>query len=173
LILLTVLGSLGPWLPGIIQAFGSLTPSPSAQDSQACPGGTHALAIGSIERVDSTCPGSEKGNSPAFVGADGVPNIPLPRTILSNLDTLDGGNGWTQDSAQNLTLHTSQVKMRLLGGADPHDELVAADPQIAQSRMSWSIEASIGNSWVPLGPISSTFQILSGHDCHQSHRFNR
>ena len=50
--------------------------------------------------------------------------------------------------------------MRLLGGADPHDVLLGTDPQIAHSRMSWSIEANINDSWLPIPPTSNSFRIL-------------
>ena len=156
LIVLTVLGSIGTWLPGLFQAFGSLFPSPAIQDSLACTGSQSSL--GPAVLPSPNCP-TTPGNSPVFAGANGAANIPMPRTILSNIDNVGSGMGWSQDSPQNVTLHNSALAMRLLGGSDPHDVLVGTDRQ-ALSRMSWNIDASINDTWLPLTPTTNSFQIL-------------
>ena len=65
--------------------------------------------------------------SPTAVGAGPVPDLSLPKTVLSNVEKLIGTGGVIQSSKDNLTLYNSLLAMRLLGGAFPHDELLGPD----------------------------------------------
>jgi len=94
------------------------------------------------------------------VGSDGVPKIPLPRTVLSNVDTLTGAGGVIQESPDNLTLYNSVVTMRLLGGTDPHDLLLGKDRRVLNSRLFWGIEANVSSVWTPLLPSLNVFNII-------------
>jgi len=91
---------------------------------------------------------------------DPVPNLFLPRTIVSKADRLVGAGGIIETSTQNLTLYNSAVRLRLLGGANPHDELLGPNGRVLSSDLSWGVEGFINGQWVPLNPSSSNFIII-------------
>ena len=62
--------------------------------------------------------------TPPFVGADPVPDLSLPQTVMSSVQDLIGAGGIIQESPENITLYNSLVAMRLLGRPVPHDELL-------------------------------------------------
>src|SRR5712691_11659815 len=96
LILLSALGSLGPWLPGMVQFVGTMFSSPLSQVPEACsPLSSNSTAPsvgGTFSCSNSTSP---NGNEPLRVGSQGIPNIPLPHSLLSTIDTVPGA-GWIQ-----------------------------------------------------------------------------
>ncbi len=104
--------------------------------------------------------GSPANWSPQNVGAYPLNDLSLPKTVVSSLDSLLGTGGVIQASSQNLTLYNSAVKLRLLGGPLPHDELLTDDNQLLGSQSFWTVETLVSNSWVPLAPRSSNFTIL-------------
>jgi len=75
------------------------------------------------------------------VGADPVPDLSLPKTVLSSVDSLIGAGGIIQSSPQNLTLYNSAIALRLLGGELPSDELLARGGRTLSSYSFWSIQA--------------------------------
>src|SRR6266568_8544660 len=154
LILLTVMGSIGTQLPGIVQAFASMLSPTITQGTQCQPNMTT-----STEGAGCSSLGSGS-NGPLGVSADALPNLSLPRTILSSVDPQIGAGEVIQSSSQNLTLYNLGVTMRLLGGSVPHDELLGGDHHVLSSWSFWSVEGSEGVGWVPLVPASSNFTVL-------------
>src|SRR5712692_9534357 len=103
LILLTVLGSIGTVLPGIVQALAPWSSPSTATPSAQCP-----PALSNATTASTSCSPTNPGsNSPLHVGADAVPNLSLPKTVLSSVDSLIGAGGVIQSSSQNLTLYNS------------------------------------------------------------------
>lgn len=100
------------------------------------------------------------------VGANPVPDLSLPKPILSGINRLLGAGGIIQTSSDNVTLYNLGIAFRLLGGRTPHDELLGRDHKVLSSWSFWSIEAQIANtdSWTPLSPTSSSFQILGTNE---------
>ncbi len=98
LILLTVLGSIGPWLPGLIQAFGGMFLSPTAVAMGNC-----SPSISSSTSNAALCPPSSTdvaSTTPNFAGAERLPDLSLPKTVLSSVDNLVGAGGVVQSSSQ-------------------------------------------------------------------------
>jgi len=156
LILLTVLGSIGTVLPGIVQALAPWSSPSTLTQNPQCP----PTLLNATTASTSCLTTSSGSNNPQTVGADAVQNPTLPRTVLSSVDTLIGAGGIIQDSFQNLTLYNSAVIMRMLGGPLPHDELLASDHHALSSWSFWGVEANMSNVWVPLIPRSNSFTIL-------------
>jgi len=93
------------------------------------------------------------------VGADALPNLSLPRTILSGVDNLIGAGGVIQTSPNNLTLYNSAVAFRLLGGTMPHDELLGPNRMVLSPWSFWGVETQIASAWVPMLPRASNFTL--------------
>ncbi len=108
----------------------------------------------------STTPGKFTTQLPRTVGADPVPDLSLPKTVLSSVDSLIGAGGVIQTSPDNITLYNLAVRMRLLGGQVPHDELLAPDKSVISSWSFWGIEALTAGTWLPLVPTSNSFTTL-------------
>ncbi len=97
---------------------------------------------------------------PVGVGADPVPDLRLPETVSSSVDSLIGAGGLLQASPDNLTLYNLAVTLRLLGGPLPHDELLSQDHRVLSQWSFWSVEVLTPVAWVPLLPQSNTFTLL-------------
>ncbi len=104
--------------------------------------------------------GIETSQKPRIVGADKVPRQDIPRTIVSAVDSFIAAGRITQESPDNLTLHNPTLDLRLLGGANPHDEILTPDRRLATSRLFWIVEARTSNAWVPLSVRSNNFTVL-------------
>src|SRR6266516_2374413 len=100
--------------------------------------------------------------SPQTVGADAVPDLSLPKPIKSSIDRLVGAGGVLEASPDNITIYNLGVRMRLLNGVAPHDELLGRDMRVLSSWNYWRIEAQAGNTslWIQLTPLSSSFTVL-------------
>ncbi len=158
LILLTVSSSIGNWLPGLASFFASWFPSQSI--STQTPTCTNLVGVVSST---SQCPAPSTGsgsNVPNSVGADAVPNLSLPRTVMSNLDSLINDGGVVQESPQNLTLYNLDISMRLLGGQNAHDQILGSDNRILGSSSFWSVQVNSSGQMIPLHPTSSSFKLL-------------
>ncbi|HEV2120017.1 MAG TPA: RHS repeat domain-containing protein [Candidatus Bathyarchaeia archaeon] len=157
LIFLTVLGSIGTVMPGIVHAFGlMLSPSTTSQDGQCVSKPLNATASMSCSNADS------ESSTPQSVGSDVVQNPSIPRTILSDVSSRIGASGVTPNSPQNLTLYNSAITMRLLGGLTSHDELLAPDRRVLSAWSFWGVEVA-GNGtggWIPLIASSSSFSVV-------------
>lgn len=94
------------------------------------------------------------------VGANTLGDLALPKTILSNVDNLISSSGAVQTSPDNITLYNSEVALRLLGGLQPHDELLGKDRQVLSSWSFWGVQYLAGASWVPLNPVSNSLMLL-------------
>jgi RHS repeat-associated protein len=94
------------------------------------------------------------------VGVDNLPDLSLPKTVLSSVDNIIGEGGVAQASPDNLTLYNLGVRMRLLGGTFPHDELLGSDMRVLSSMSFWQVEAQVGLAWHPLLPTSNNFTLL-------------
>src|SRR5436853_5932928 len=68
---------------------------------------------------DPGFPGTNGSQLPQSVGAGPVPDLRLPHTVVSSIDTLIGAGGVRQASADNLTIYNLDVRMRLFGGRLP------------------------------------------------------
>src|SRR5207249_6559233 len=98
--------------------------------------------------------------SPRTVGATPLSGLNLPRTVVSSVDDLVGAGGVVQSSPDNLTLYNLGVKMRLLGGLVPHDQLLSPSGQVLSSFVSWNVQANVTGLWIPLLTTSSSFRII-------------
>ena len=116
----------------------------------------HAAAA-SFDNKDTAKPSSPANSPPPnLAGADPVPDLSLPQTILSNVDGLIGAGGTIQTSPDNLTLYNSVLAIRLLGGLFPQDQLVGPNHRLVGSSSFWEVQVSIGQAWVPLLPRSDS-----------------
>ena len=138
LILLTVLGSISPLIPDMVKALFDNQPPPS--DSQAS---------------DQTGP-----QVPRSASAGPVPDLSLPRTVLSDVETMIGSGGVLRNSSENLTLYNSNLSVELLGGTDPHDELLGLNHENLGSSLIWKVEVQNGAVWIPLPASSSNMTVL-------------
>ncbi len=96
---------------------------------------------------------------PNGVGADPVPDLRLPKTVLSSVDSLIASGGVVQTSPNNLTIYNLAVKMRLRGGPLPHDELLSPGWTVLSSWTFWGVQMQQAGAWIPLMPRSSNFTI--------------
>src|SRR5438552_3514933 len=157
LIVLTILGSIGNLLPGIVQAFAPQA-SPSTEiQSTSCPP-TSPNATTTSKRCSPA--NGIASNTPNFVGADSVPNLSLPKTVVTSLSSFISDGGVLQESSQNLTIYNLGVHMRLLGGANPHDELLGPGDRPLSSLSSWSVQVDLAGKLIPLIPRSNNFTLL-------------
>ena len=100
----------------------------------------HANHVSSSAANQSNPTGADLGmQSPQQVGADPLPDLSLPKTMLSRVDSLTGSGGVVQASSQNLTLYSSAVALRLLGGLTPRDELLDIHHRILSHWSFWSV----------------------------------
>src|SRR5439155_14059757 len=99
---------------------------------------------------------------PQGVGASPLPNLHLPQTVVSNVDSLIGAGGVIQTSSQNVTLQSLGLVLKLLGGPLPHDEL--SENRMAQSSWTfWSIQTNASGVWIPLHPVSNSINVLGSN----------
>src|SRR5439155_12712646 len=145
LIFLTVLASIGTWLPGLVSLFGSLLPPSTSQTMGACSSSSPNSTNNTITCIPPT--GGPGSVAPNLVGADKVPSLFLPKTVLSSVDSLIGAGGVIQSSPQNLTIYNLDVSMRLLGGQIPHDELLGPGGRTLSSWSFWGMEANVSGLW--------------------------
>src|SRR5439155_7103229 len=158
LIFLTVLASVGTWLPGLVSFFGSLLPPSTSQTLRAGSG-----ASANSTSITNACPSTMSGPrsiTPNSVGADPLSKISLPKTIVSSVDSSMLAGGITQTSTSNLTLYSSAIVLRLLGEPVPHEEILSRSHRVLSSYLFWGVEANIGGVWTPLSPESSNFTII-------------
>ncbi len=160
LIVLTVLGSIGPWLPGVVGAFGSLL-SPPGQSQGACiPPPANSTSISTSSLGLCSTPSGLGGNNPNLAGASPLPSLALPKAAVSKLDSLTGAVHIIENSPQNLSLYGLGVSMRLLGGSFPHDELLSHGGRRLGSLLFWNMQANINGVWIPLVSTSSSFTMM-------------
>ena len=57
-----------------------------------------------------------------------MPNLSLPKAVVSTVDKVIGAGGVIEDSPDNITLYNSALQFRLLLGPLPHDELLGNSP---------------------------------------------
>ncbi len=152
-ILITVVGSISQVLPNIAAAFEQ--PVSSA-------GNAGCTTNNSTITPASQCSPStgNLGPTPNLVGSNLVPDLSLPKTVTSNLDSLIGAGGVIQNSSQNLTLYNLAVSMRLLGGPLLHDELLGPGGRTLGSWSFWGVQANATGRLIPLIPISNKFTLL-------------
>src|SRR5207245_6966866 len=110
-----------------------------------------AADTGSSSTEDSTI----ASHIPQTVGADNVPSLSLPHTVMSSVDNLIGAGGVIRNSNDNLTLYNSLLAMRLLGSPFPHDELLGQNRRVVSSYSFWSAEVWAGGLWNTLVPVTS------------------
>ena len=94
-----------------------------------------------------------------MAGAGPLPDLSLPHTVLSGVDKTISQNGVIQTSSDNLTIYSPAVKMRLLGGPLPHDELLGPYRNL-RSRQLWAVEALTADIWRPLASLTSNLTSL-------------
>jgi RHS repeat-associated protein len=155
-ILITVVGSVAQFLPGIIATFASLESSPSSTSS----GCTLGPLNSTVSYNCSSPPTSNANTLPNTAVAAPVPDLSLPHTVLTNLGNLINAGGVIQDSSQNLTLYNAQVVLRLLGGPNPHDEILGVGEKVVSSWAFWGVESLTNDSWTPLQSLSTNFTII-------------
>src|SRR5437867_4502412 len=100
---------------------------------------------------------SSLSTGPQFPGVDAVPDLSLPRTVLSSVDNLIGAGDLIQSSPDNFTLFNPLIKLRMLGGTVPHDELLNQASEVVSSNSVWGVEVYAGGIWLPLLPSTSNF----------------
>ncbi len=149
-------------LPGIVAALQSS--SQTSTGSPNCSSGPSNSTVASSGPT-SNCTGSQNSPSqesvgPSFAGADRLPDLTLPKNVLTTIDKLIGAGGVVLTSSNNLTLYNLRVRMRLLGGPVPHDELLSPNQEVPSSWSSWRVEVQAANFWVPMAPLSNDFTSL-------------
>src|SRR5436190_6932214 len=159
LIVLTVLGSIGPWLPGIVGALSSPSSSSTTDPLQCLPQLSNSTTPQPLDGTNCSAP-ELGGNIPLQAGAGPLPSLSLPKTILSRADSLVGAGAVVQASADNLTLYDSGARIRLLGGSTPHDLILGRDWTPVGSYSFWGVQVSLGGLWFALQPISTHFDLL-------------
>ena len=97
--------------------------------------------------------------SPRIVGATPLSGMSLPETVVSSVDNMLN-SGVVSTSQDNLTLYNRAVRMRLLGGLLPRDELLGPTGGVMSSYSWWNVQANISGIWVPLIPYSNNFTII-------------
>ena len=120
----------------------------------------HPSAASASPGNPSSGPNGSGLQVPNQAGADAVPDIRLPQPKLSTVDALNETGGLVQTSPDNLTLYNGRVALRLLGGRNPHDEVIGRSGSSVNSLSYWTVEASIGGAWVLLVPGTSSFASL-------------
>ncbi len=100
---------------------------------------------------------------PQGVGASSLPDLSLPKTVASDVDNLNAAGGVIQSSSQNLTLYNAAVRLRLLGGLTPHEQLLGPDDTILSYWSFWGVEANMSGSFAPLVPVSNNFMIVGAN----------
>src|SRR5438105_5456149 len=160
LIFLTIVGSIGSWLPGIVNAFGGMFPSSEQSQTTCSPAIPNSTTILTGSSSDCSPPTESLGTvTPNSVGAGPLPDLSLPKTTLSTVANLPL-SGVLNSSSQNLTIYTPQIRMRLLGGPTPHDELLGPGSSVISRWLFWGVEANVTGLWIPLVPLSSNFTTI-------------
>src|SRR6267143_2802440 len=98
--------------------------------------------------------------SPRTVGATPLSGMSLPETVVSSVDNMLNSGAVVRTSQDNLTLYNRAVRMRLLGGMVPRDELLGPTGGVMSSYSWWNVQANISGIWVPLIPFSNNFTII-------------
>src|SRR5205807_7356763 len=163
LIFLTIVGSIGAWLPGLVSTVAGVFSSSPEQTHPSClPVLSSDSTSPQTNTSGSSCPplGGLWSNDARVAGAGPLPNLSLPKTVLSSVDGLIGAGGVINTSRDNLTLYNSVMAMRLLGGSNPMDELLGPGPEVLSTNMFWRVEVNMSRIWVPLVPVSSSFTLL-------------
>src|SRR2546428_7353612 len=119
----------------------------------------NAQATSNPPQSSSDAKGPFSSQLPRMVRADEAPDLSMPKTVVSSVDGLIGAGGIVQASSQNLTLYNLDVRMRLLGGISPHDDLLNHNGRVL-SPMFWRAEAEVGSAWLSLQPVSSNLTFL-------------
>src|SRR2546428_7748671 len=117
-------------------------------------------AIPTTGSGDSNALGSYGSQIPQSIGAGPVPDLALPHTVVSNIDSFIGAGGVIRASADNITLYNLSVRVRLLGGTLPHDELLGPNLEGQSPWAFWQVEGTGGNFSLPLVPSSSNFSVF-------------
>src|SRR5205809_151201 len=124
----------------------------------------HVTAGPANDQTGPTNKGSNTGYNGTVpirqLGADPVPNLSLPKTIVSGVNDLVGAGGVISSSSQNLTLYNSAIRMRLLGTPNPHDVLLDRGSRVVSSYSFWSVQVWLNGSWESLVPSSNNFTLL-------------
>src|SRR6266550_1296115 len=164
LIFLTIVGSIGSWLPGIVNAFGGMFLSSEQSQTTCSPAIPNSTTTLTGSSSDCSPPTESLGTvTPNSVGASPLPDLSLPKTTLSTVANLPL-SGVLNSSSQNLAIYTPQIRMRLLGGPTPHDELLGPGSSVLSHWLFWGVEADVNGLQVPLLPISSNFTITGTNE---------
>src|SRR5690348_7325957 len=68
-------------------------------------------AVPTTSSGDSNALGSYSSQLPKSIGAGPIPDLALPRTVISSIDSLIGAGGVIQTSSDNITLYNLAVRM--------------------------------------------------------------
>ncbi len=91
-----------------------------------------------------------------------MPDLSLPTTVFSNIDSKVGEGGVIRYSADNLTLYNLGLAVRLYGGLLPSDDFLDTGHSSSIHTSSlWGVEVNSGAAWVPLVPTSNEFSVLA------------
>lgn len=125
---------------------------------------THNNSGAANTKNDATSAESSVGYSGTIpirqLGANPVPNLSLPKSIMSSVNGLAAAGGVVTASPQNLTLYNLAVSMRLIGTPIPHDVLQGKGGRTLSSYSFWNVQAWVNGSWLPLVPSSNNFTLL-------------
>ena len=100
--------------------------------------GTAGAANGQVDSAGASSTAGYNGTVPIRQqGADPIPSLSFPKTVVSSVNNLVGAGGVISTSPQNLTLYNSAISMRLLGTPTPHDVLLADGGRILSSYSFW------------------------------------
>src|SRR2546428_1690226 len=123
--------------------------------------GTAGAANGQVNSAGASSTAGYNGTVPIRQqGADPIPSLSFPKTVVSSVNNLVGAGGVTSTSPQNLTLYNSGISMRLLGTPIPHDMLLGEGGRILSSYSFWYPQLWLNGSWVSLLPSTSNFTLF-------------
>jgi RHS repeat-associated protein len=161
LIFVMIVSSTGTWLPGLVNAFASLFPSSQQQAQAGCAAGSSS-PLGTLTGSAGPCsPGTGTTGLvlPQGVDASKLPDLALPQEIVSGVGSVDL-TGVAESTAQNLTVQGPSLMLNMLGGSNPHDELVDGMSKGSRPLLTWSLDARNGMAWIPIPESSSNFTIV-------------
>lgn len=123
--------------------------------------GTAGVANGQVDSAGASSTAGYNGTVPIRQqGADRIPSLSFPKTVVSSVNNLVGAGGVISNSPQNLTLYNSAISMRLLGTPTPHDVLLGDGGRILSSYSFWYAQLWLNGSWISLIPSTNSFALL-------------
>src|SRR5438552_8006019 len=160
LIFFMVLASIGAWLPGLVSAIGSIFPVPQGSQESCSPLlANTTTAVDPLHQICATANGTSGEVVPQGVDASRLPDLHMPKEVVSGVANA-GLTGVVRTASDNLTLYGHDLMLRMIGGLNPHDELVGGTGRGVKPALTWVVDAWNGQSWVSIPVASTSFTVL-------------